>query len=149
MFKFKKPIIIVLALLVFGGGALVVSSQKEQPTVGPEPQAEVKGVLEETAVADLVLGFDEERIATYSGVKTAEKTILGLLLQAALSHDFEVDYDPPSGEMGAFVTAIDGVENTSESLWQFWLNGEYGQVAMDQQEIKDGDLVEIKFKGFE
>jgi len=149
MFKFKKPTIIILALLVFGGGALVVSSQKERLTVEPEPLAEVQGVQEETTAADLVLVFGEEKIVTYSGVKTTEKTILGLLLQAALGHGFEVDFTPPSGEMGAFVKSIDGVGNTNEKFWQFWLNGEYGQIAMDQQEIEDGDLVEIKFKGFE
>lgn len=145
IFKFKKPIIVIFALVVFGGGALVVSSRKEPP-------AEVRGVEEEVFAADLVLDFGhdrEEKIATYSGVKTTEKTILGLLLRAALEQGFEVDYDPPSGEMGCFVKSIEGVENTNESFWQFWLNGEYGQVAMDQQEIKDGDMVEIKFKGFE
>ena len=141
IFKLKKPIIVVLALLIFGG-VWAVSSKKEQP-------AEVQGVQEETSAADLVLDFGQEEIATYSGIRLEEKTVLGLLLQAAAENDFEVSYDPPSGEMGAFVKSIDGVENTSESFWQFWLNGEYGQVAMDQQEIKDGDLVEIKFKGFE
>ncbi len=142
MLKLKKPIIVILALLIFSGGVWVVSSQKE-------PLAEVQGVQEEVFTADLVLDFSEEKVATYSGVKTTEKTILGLLLQTAAENDFEVDYDSPRGEMGAFVKAIDGVENTNESFWQFWLNGEYGQVAMDQQEIKDGDMVEIKFRGFE
>jgi len=141
IFKFKKPIVVIFSLLIFGGGVWAVSSKKEQP-------AEVQGVQEEVFTADLVLDFGEEKIATYSGIRTIEKTIFGILLQAAQNNDFEVDYDPPSGEMGAFVKSIDGVGNTSESFWQFWLNGEYGQVAMDQQEIKDGDLVEIKLKGF-
>ncbi len=142
MLKLKKLIIVVLALLVFGGGVWVFSSQKEQP-------AEVQGVQEEVFTADLVLDFGEEKTATYSGIRIAEKTVLGLLLQAAAENGFEVDYDPPSGEMGAFVKSIDGIENADEAFWQFWLNGGYGQVAMDQQEIKDGDLVEIKFRGFE
>jgi hypothetical protein len=51
--------------------------------------------------------------------------------------------------MGAFVKSINGLENTNERFWQFWVNGEYGQVAMDQQEIKNGDIVEVKFGGFE
>jgi len=142
IFKLKKPIIVVLALLILGGGVWAVSSKKEQP-------AEVQGVQEEVFTADLVLDFSEEKVATYSGVRIAEKTVLGLLLRASQDKGFKVSYDPPSGEMGAFVKSIDGVENTSESFWQFWLNGEYGQVAMDQQEIKGGDLVEIKFRGFE
>ena len=148
MFKFKRPTIIILALLVFGGWALVISSQKEQPMV-EEPPSEVRGVQKETVTADLVLDFGEEKVATYSGIKVEEETILGLLLKAASDHGFEVDFTPPSGEMGAFVKSIGGVENTNEKFWQFWVNGEYGRVAMDQQEIEGGDVIEIKFRGFE
>lgn len=157
MFKFKKPIITILVLLVLGGAGVVLS-QRKPPVVEESPPSEVRGITEEAVTADLVLDFgpnhvgfgaSEEKIATYSGVKTTEKTVLGLLRQAATDHDFEVDYNPPSGEMGAFIKSIAGRENTDESFWQFWVNSEYGQVAMDRQEIKDGDLVEIKFRGFE
>jgi len=146
MLKFKKPIIIVFALLILGVGAFFVLSQRRQSVV-----EEVRGVQEETVNADLILDFgaSEEKVATYSGIRTTEKTVLGLLLQAATDYGFEVDYTPPNGEVGAFVKSIAGMENTSERFWQFWVNGEYGQVAMDQQEIKDGDFVEVKFRGFE
>ncbi len=137
---FKKPIIVILALLVLGGGILFVWSQGKRSAV-EEPQS--------TVTADLVLDFGEEKVATYSGIKVEEETILGLLLKVASDHGFEVDFTPPSGEMGAFVKSIGGVENTNEKFWQFWVNGEYGQVAMDQQEIEDGDVIEIKFRGFE
>ena len=139
MFKFKKPIISIFTLLFLGGGILFVWSQGKRSAI-EELQ---------TVTADLVLDFGEEKVATYSGIKVEEETILGLLLKAASDHGFEVDFTPPSGEMGAFVKSIGGVENSKEKFWQFWVNGEYGQVAMDQQEIKDGDLVEIKFRGFE
>lgn len=104
-------------------------------------------VGEEVVSADLELDFGEGETKTYEDVKTQEETVLGLLLAAAQESDFEVDYS--ESEMGAFVKAISGVENTKEKFWQFWLNGEYGQVAMDKQEIKDGDLVEIKLTSFE
>lgn len=144
MLKFKKPIFVILALLLLGGGAFLVWSQKEQPAEEVQPQLQ-----EVTVAADLTLDYGDEKIATYSGVKVSEKTVLGLLLQAASDYGFEIDYNPPSGGMGAFVKSIGGVENTKEKFWQFLLNGEYGQAAMDQQEIKDGDLVEIKFAPFE
>lgn len=148
MFKFKEQIIIILALLVLGGGSTVVWFQGRQP-VAEEQAAEVRGIQEEVFTADLILDFGEEKIATYSGVRVEERTVLGLLLKAALDYGFEVDFTPPSGEMGAFVKSIGGVENTNKEFWQFWVGGEYGQVAMDQQEIEDGDVIEIKFRGFE
>ena len=152
MFKFKKPITIILALLVLGVGVVLIWVQRtplveENPPI--EVPSEVRGVAEEAIIADLVLDFGEEKVATYSGINVEEKTILGLLLKAASDHGFEVDFTPPSGEMGAFVKSIGGVENTKEKFWQFWVNNEYGQVAMDQQEIEDGDVIEIKFRGFE
>ena len=147
MFKIKKLIIIILALLVLGGVAVVWSQRKPSATV--EPPSAVQGVQEEAVTADLVLDFGDEKIATYSAIRTSEKTVLGLLLVVSSRNNFAVDYIPPSGEVGAFVKSIAGVENTNEKFWQFWVNGKYGQVAMDQQEIKSGDLVEIRFKGFE
>ncbi len=147
MFRITKPVI-VFAFLILSGGVVFVWSQGRQAVIEESPP-EVRGVEKETAVANLILDYGDEKVATYSGVRVEGKTVLGLLLQAATDHDFEVDYTPPSGEMGAFVKTIGEVANTNEKFWQFWINGEYGQVAMDQQEIKDGDLVEIKFRGFE
>jgi hypothetical protein len=148
VFKIKRSVLIIFAFLILGGAG-VVWSQRKLPSVEQEAPAEVRGVREEITTADLVLDFEDEKVATYSGVRVAKKTVLGLLLQAAQDNGFEVNYNPPRGEMGAFVKSINGLENTNERFWQFWVNGEYGQVAMDQQEIKDGDLVEIKFRGFE
>jgi hypothetical protein len=150
VFKIKRSVLIIFAFLILGGAG-VVWSQRSQPTVEEVmTRPEVRSVEEKAAAAaDLVLDFGEKKIATYSGVRVAEKTVLGLLLQAAQDNGFEVNYNPPSGGMGAFVKSIGGVENTNEKFWQFWVNGEYGQVAMDQQEIKNGDIVEVKFGGFE
>ena len=152
MFKFKKSITIIPALLALGIG-VVFAWARRTPLVEENPPievpSEVRGVAEEAIIADLVLDFGEEKIATYSGIHVEEETVLGILLKAASDQGFEVDFTPPSGEMGAFVKSIGGVENTKEKFWQFWVNNEYGQVAMDQQEIKGGDVIEIKFRGFE
>ncbi|HEY4510030.1 MAG TPA: DUF4430 domain-containing protein [Candidatus Paceibacterota bacterium] len=43
--------------------------------------------------------------------------------------------------LGVFIEAIHGVENTNNSYWQFWVNGEYSQVGAGQYELKDGDKV--------
>jgi len=146
----KKSTIIILALLVLGIGAVFIWTERTRLVEENQPEEVITaGLVLDFGPNHVGFGAGEEKVATYSGVKVEEETVLGLLLKVASEQGFEVDFTPPSGEMGAFVKSIGGGENTSGKFWQFWVNNEYGQVAMDQQEIKDGDVVEIKFRGFE
>ncbi len=43
--------------------------------------------------------------------------------------------------LGVFIEAIQGVHNTNDSYWQFWVNGEYSNVGAGQYELKDDDKV--------
>ncbi len=47
----------------------------------------------------------------------------------------------------AFVTAINDVYNnaTSNRWWQYWVNGEYANVAANQYQLSDGDKVEWRY----
>ncbi|NHJ13232.1 MAG: DUF4430 domain-containing protein [Candidatus Thorarchaeota archaeon] len=43
----------------------------------------------------------------------------------------------------AFVNSIEGISNSLEDglWWQYWVNGDYGQIAANQYEIQDNDHV--------
>lgn len=41
----------------------------------------------------------------------------------------------------AFVTAIDGVSGTSDSSWQYWVNGMYASVACNFYELNNEDII--------
>jgi len=43
--------------------------------------------------------------------------------------------------MGVFIEAIHGVHNANNFYWQYWVNGEYAQVAAEQYILEDGDEV--------
>lgn len=48
--------------------------------------------------------------------------------------------------MGAFVDAIDGLENGEEGhWWSYYLNDVYGTVASDAAPVEDGDMVRWAF----
>jgi hypothetical protein len=73
-------------------------------------------------------------------------TVLDVLLSAADAAGFAVDHDQEA--MGAFVDAIDGVENGREDHhWSYYLNGEYGLIASDKAYVEDGDEVRWVYVG--
>lgn len=51
-----------------------------------------------------------------------------------------------SSDFGAFVTAIDGTTNTSDTFWMFYINGKSASVASDKYVTKAGDQIEWKYE---
>jgi len=43
--------------------------------------------------------------------------------------------------VGVFIEAINGVHNTGNYYWQFWVNGEYATVGASQYALQHGDQV--------
>jgi hypothetical protein len=73
-------------------------------------------------------------------------TVLDVLLAAAEVGGFIVDHRIEG--MGAFVEAIDGLENgRDDHHWSYYVNGEYGSVASDRAVVEDGDTVRWVFMG--
>lgn len=58
------------------------------------------------------------------------------LLEA--THDVEYDKTPS----GIFVKSIDGIENSREVFWLYYVNDSSGTVACDRFIVKKGDKVE-------
>lgn len=113
-------------------GAIKIS---EPPAVTP------KGLIR----AGLVVEGDGWTIE-YVDVATGNNTAFGILLEAADRLGFDVDWVQYSIPPGVFVTAINGTVNgQGNRWWQYWVSGDYGNVAADRKEIFDGDLVEWTF----
>lgn len=85
------------------------------------PEAELK-----VSVPNMVL------VATESGQSAFD------LLQSHATIETQ-DY----GQAGVFVTGINGLTNTSQNYWAFYINGEYSQTGASQTMLEPGD--EIKF----
>ena len=49
--------------------------------------------------------------------------------------------------LGVFIEAIQGVHNTNDSYWQFWVNGEYSKVGAGQYKLNNDDKVLWKRTG--
>jgi hypothetical protein len=88
----------------------------------------------------LVLDEGDGNISTYSAqAKNALETLEIAATKAAIAIDVR-EYD-----FGKFVNSINGKASTAEKAWIYFVNGESGQVAADQFEVKAGDTILWKY----
>jgi hypothetical protein len=92
----------------------------------------------------LTLEFNEDKIETYGDVSLEQPaTAFGVLEKVAEDHQMELvtkKYD-----FGILVESIDGVKNTKDRAWIYFVNGQAGEVASDKLELADGDMVEWRY----
>ena len=50
--------------------------------------------------------------------------------------------------IGVFVISINGVSNSEDHFWMFYVNGELAQVSADQYTTKNGDKIEWRYDQF-
>lgn len=50
--------------------------------------------------------------------------------------------------IGVFVISINGVSNSNDHFWMFYVNGELAQVSADQYTTKNGDKIEWRYDQF-
>lgn len=112
----KLGLALVLLALLIWGGSYVVNQGKSKQT-----QQEAEQV----------------KTISYDGVEG--KTALELLV---LEH--QANYQ--TSELGAFVNEIDGIKNTSDTFWMFYVNGNLAEVSADKYVTKAGDIMEWKYE---
>jgi KaiC/GvpD/RAD55 family RecA-like ATPase len=105
---------------------------------------QVKRILGKKEIkTTLVLEFSEDEIDTYSLLQAEPATAFTLLEKIAQEEGIELvtkKYD-----FGILVESIGGEENTKERAWIYFVNGKAGEVASDQYELSDGDVVEWRY----
>jgi hypothetical protein len=66
------------------------------------------------------------------------------LLKAGLDTN-QIPYETKSYDFGIFVKSINGLESGTDKSWIYFVNGQGGQVAADQYNLKPKDVVEWKY----
>ncbi len=83
----------------------------------------------------------------YMDVETLNNTVFSFLTECSKEVGFNVDYTEWQGYDAVFVNSINGTHNGENGMWwQYYVNGEYGDLGADRKEIFDGDLVEWRFE---
>ena len=114
----KLGLALVLLALLIWGGAYVIRQGKSK-----ESSAQTQ----------------ETNIISYQGIEG--KTAFGLLQE---KHKIEFQ----ESDLGVFVTKIDDIENTSDTFWMYYINGQLGGVAADKYVTKAGDRIQWKYEKF-
>lgn len=93
-----------------------------------------------------IINYGEGKIDEYQIDASDNSTVFSLLEELARRENFEIE-TVSYPEMGIFVKSIDRAEGgTDNKWWQYWINGNLGEVAADKKEIKAGDIIEWKFE---
>ena len=121
MLKFKKPIIVILTFLVLGGAVAVWSQRQRLVVEDLETEPEIQGVQEEAATTDLVLDFGEEKITTYSGVKTTEKRSWDFCCKPLPKTILRLIMIPPAERWGLLLNSLMGWKTPTKVSGSFGL----------------------------
>lgn len=111
-----------------------------------KPEVEV----EKTTVS-LIISFVNEtgkRTITFTNLTTTttNATVLGLLTKASNVGNFlfETIYDSQNDSI--FVDLIDSSRNDNDTYWKCYINGILTSIGINKQQIKNNDLIEMKFE---
>lgn len=91
---------------------------------------------------DLVIDFGNGDIKNFDLAVNPEDTAFSILKVAAKKEG--INLQVKQYDFGVFVEKIGEFESTAKKSWIYYVNGESGQVAADQQKLNNGDKVEWK-----
>lgn len=60
----------------------------------------------------------------------------------------KAEVETQDSSIGIFITSINGVANSDNQYWMFYVNGELGAVAADQYQTKNDDKIEWRYETF-
>lgn len=148
MFQFRKEFLIVYLLIVIVGGlalfrffgpktdirAWMIPFQRVAPSADVSPtQAQQK--------ITVTVDFGDGRKKTSSDISASNA--LAALQQIAVKEN--LDLQLKTFDFGTLVQKIETYENTQEKAWIYYVNGQSGDVAAEQKELKAGDTVEWRY----
>lgn len=111
-------------------------------TLGVETQVE-EHIEAAIPYATFIVNAGEGIISSYMFYVDENTSAYSLLEKAQEMGEVEIvseQYD-----FGVFVKSINGFESSNNKAWIYFVNGESGQVAADQQLVNPGDTVEWKY----
>lgn len=106
-------------------------------------------------------------IGAHVGDNKTDDSVAGTSIMASPTVIKTIDYDGVDGKNalellkvshqvaatdttdGAFVTKIDDTENTSDSFWMFYVNGQLAPMAADKYVTKNGEKIEWRFEQYQ
>lgn len=93
---------------------------------------------------NLILDFGNKEIKSFDLIVGSEDTAFSVLKTTAEKEN--INLEVKQYDFGVFVKKIGDFESTAKKSWIYYVNNESGQIAADQQKLKNGDKVEWKYE---
>jgi hypothetical protein len=133
-----QAVALVVVLALAFAGLWILSEQLREKDEVKSPGSPIE--------VSLIIHGDGWTI-NYHDVPTLNNTVFKILIECSQVYNFSVDYKHWEGYDSIFVNSINGTSNGQDNKWwQYYVNGEYGEIGCDKKEIFEGDLVEWKFE---
>ncbi len=133
----KKYLPLILILIVASGLFLF---KKYSPTNVSVP---IQESISEQKI-NLTIDFGNKDIKNYDLTIGPEDTAFSVL--KTITEKEKIILQVKQYDFGVFVEKIGDFESTSKKSWIYYINGESGQIAADQQKLKNSDKVEWKYE---
>lgn len=144
----KKVLLITIPvfLLIAGVFYSIDKSSKDPLVEKQKTQAPAIEVEEEEYQNKVVLRvhYSEKDIDNFIFEFSEGQT--GYDLLQSFSKKTGMTFEEEKYEIGTLITKIDGLENTNEMAWIYYINEEPANVAIDKYTLQSGDLIEWKYQ---
>ncbi len=94
--------------------------------------------------ASLTLEFSPNKIDTYPDLQLEQPVTVFEALEK-VAGDNEIELVTKQYDFGVLVESIGEIKNTQDQAWIYFVNDQAGEVASDQYELSDGDMIEWRY----
>lgn len=131
--KTMKKYIIPILILIVASGLFFYKKYNSINTPIPEQTTGYEQKI------SLVIDFGNKELKNFELVIKPEDTAFSVLKSTAEKES--INLETIQYDFGIFVKKIGDFESTSKKSWIYYVNGESGQIAADQQKLKNEDEV--------
>lgn len=134
----------VLAIIIIVLGWYFIPQKSEAPVL---PLQNAQPLTGTATVA--INTADDSKVVFNDVVVKDGTTLFEALKELELRGDISLQYKDYGDNLGIFIEKINGIPSggATSSWWQYWVNGEYGNVGANTFILKPNDVIEWRFTG--
>jgi hypothetical protein len=132
---------IIIVAFVLIGGYFAVTNVQNKGEVAPAVTTQNQGEELQVDVTIDYAGEGNKQAETKSASITNGETAWEVLESAIGAENIE--YQDYGGDLGIFISGINGVKPKGDKFWLFKVNGEGSKVGVSAYKVKPGDKLEL------
>ena len=139
-------VVIFFTGVYFGGQGMTIPFVQDY--LSQKNETSIKSLDQTEGTTSLTIDFGDGTTNTFEEIAWSEgQSVFDALESVASTGDITLRAKDFGGDLGLFLETINSVpaEPSVDSWWQYWVNGEYGNIGASNYETSPGDVIEWKF----